>query len=115
MKNNSAQARGAGKLRLSVGRIGTRIFLSILRRLFPALRAPDFISPPPLEVFSTSPRMLFTSPRMARAILQHRRPEACFPVGMQEKPADPLWDPFGYGYPYSLNSLLIVSVTLFAL
>ncbi|NQU46459.1 MAG: hypothetical protein HQ516_05355 [Chlorobium sp.] len=77
--------------------------MSILRSLFPALRAPDFLTPPPYDVMTTSRRMLFTNPIMARAILQHRRPEACCCTGEQEKPLDPLWDPFGYGHFISLN------------
>lgn len=81
----------------------SRMLLSLLYRMFPALRAAEFLTPPRVDVFATSERMLFTSPRMARAILQHRRPGSCTEEGGEERPPGPLWDPFGYGYPQSLN------------
>ncbi|TCD47475.1 hypothetical protein [Chlorobium sp. N1] len=103
MKKNSVHPGGAAASRTGLKAFVSRIFISILHRLFPALRAAEFLAPRSVDVFSTSRQRLFTSPRMARAILQHRRPEACMAAGGQDRPADPLWDPFGYGYPQSLN------------
>ncbi|MDP8306296.1 MAG: hypothetical protein RAO75_07320 [Candidatus Chlorobium antarcticum] len=105
MMNSTVPVKGVRAFRTGFREFRSRIFFSILSRIFPSLRNFALPAPPSLEMFATDRKLVFTNPLMARTILQHRRSAVCFAGRECDKPVDRLWDPFGHGFPSSLNGI----------
>jgi len=104
MMNSTVPVKGVRAFRTGFREFRSRIFLHPVPHLsFTAqLRV---AGPPSLEMFATDRKLVFTNPLMARTILQHRRSAVCFAGRECDKPVDRLWDPFGHGFPSSLNGI----------